>query len=270
MEELNKQNYFSNEMNEKYMSVSQYKDFEECEVKALAKLKGEYIEEKSKALLIGSYVDSYFSNELDQFKEENPQIFKKDGTLLKDFEKANEIIKVIEQDELLMHYLSGEKQKIFTGTIGGVLIKIKVDSYLEDECIVDQKIIASIKELVWKKINGKNTQVPFVSAYGYDTQGAVYQEIVRQNTNKKLPFILAPTTKEEVPDKELIRIDQEFLDKALKDFEEKVGRYDLIKKGLVEPIGCGNCPVCRSKKVLKGVVSYKELYNLESEETDYD
>ena len=262
MEKLTNENYFLPEMNMEYMSVSQFKDFEECEVHALAKLKGEYVEEKSKALLVGSYVDAYFSNEMEQFKAENPQIFKKDGTLLKDFEKANEIIKAIENDPLMMKYLGGKKQVVMTGVINGVKVKIKIDSLLP-YAIVDQKIMASIRELVWKydEETKRNRQVDFVEAFGYDIQGAVYQEIARQNLGEKLPFILAPTTKEEEPDKALIQIDQEFLDKKLQYFASKVQRYDMIKKGIIEPVGCGHCPSCRKARKLTDVVSYKELFN---------
>ena len=264
MEKLTNENYFSPEMNMEYMSVSSFKDFENCEVHALAKLKGEYVEEKSKALLIGSYIDAYFSNELEQFKAENPQIFKKDGTLLKDFEKANDIIKAIESDELLMKYLGGKKQVVMTGTINGVKVKIKIDSLLP-YAIVDQKIMASIKELIWvyDQDTKRNKQVDFIEAFGYDLQGAVYQEIARQNLGVQLPFILAPTTKEEEPDKALIQIDQDILDKKLEYFASKVQRYDLIKKGIIEPIGCGNCPSCRKKKKLTEVVSYKALFGKE-------
>ena len=262
MEKLTNENYFSPEMNMEYMSVYQFKDFEECEVHALAKLKGEYVEEKSKALLVGSYVDAYFSNEMEQFKLENPQIFKKDGTLLKDFEKANEIIKAIENDPLMMKYLGGKKQVVMTGTINGVKVKIKIDSLLP-YAIVDQKVMSSIKELTWKwdEELKRNKQIDFVEAFGYDLQGAVYQEIVRQNTGNKLPFILAPTTKEEEPDKALIQIDQEYLDEKLEYFASRVQRYDLIKKGVIDPNGCGNCPSCRKAKKLTEVVSYKELFN---------
>lgn len=264
MEELvlTNKNYFSQEANRLYLSVSQYKDFAECEVLAMAKLNGEYVEEKSKALLIGSYIDAYFSNELDEFKAENPQIFKKDGTLLKDFEKANEIIKVIEDDPLLMKYLGGKKQVIFTGIINGVPFKIKIDSLLP-YAIVDQKIMSSIRELVWKydKKTKRNRQMDFVEAYGYDIQGAVYQFITKQNLGEQLPFILAPTTKEESPDKALIQIDQEYLDKALEEVKENAPRYQAIKLGLIEPIGCGNCPVCRAKIKLTEVVSYKALFD---------
>ena len=254
-------NYFSPEANMEYMGASQFKDFKECEVHALAKLKGEYVEEKSKALMVGSYVDAYFSGEMEQFKLENPQIFKKDGTLLKDFEKANEIIEAINNDPLMLKYLSGQHQVVMTGKIAGVNFKIKVDSLL-DNVIVDQKIMSSIRELTWKydEETKRNKQLDFVEAFGYDIQGAIYQEIVFQNTGKKLPFVLAVATKEEGVDKALIQIDQEYLDKALALVKELAPRYDLIKKGVIEPVGCGKCPSCRKARKCEEVVSYKDFF----------
>ena len=259
--DLTQENYFSVEANTEYMGASQFKDFMKCEVDALAKVKGETDDEPSKAMLIGSYVDAYFSGELDQFKINNPQIFKKDGTLLKDFEQANEIISSIEQDELMLKYLGGEKQKILTGEINGVKFKIKVDSLLQD-AIVDQKIMSSIYNLEWEQdAEGRWYKADFVQTFGYDIQGAIYQEIVRQNTGKKLPFILAVATKEKNPDKALIQIDQYYLDKALQVVKDHCERFDLIKKGVIEPIGCGHCPTCRKDKVCTSVVSYETLFN---------
>ena len=258
--ELNNENYFSPEANLEYMSASQFKDFMKCEKDAIAKIIGETVEEPSKAMLVGSYVDAYFSGEMDEFKVKNPQIFKKDGTLLKDFEKANEIITAIESDELLMQYLNGKHQVIMTGEINGVKFKIKVDSLLPD-CIVDQKIMSSIQELIWVEKDGRNVKVDFVEAFGYDIQGAIYQEIVRQNTGKKLPFVLAVTTKEENPDKALIEIDQYYLDKALKLVQELAPHYDLVKQGVVKPVGCGKCPSCRIGLKVTGIVSYETLFN---------
>ena len=258
--ELNNENYFSPEANLEYMSASQFKDFMKCEKDAIAKIIGETVEEYSKAMLVGSYVDAYFSGEMDEFKVKNPQIFKKDGTLLKDFEKANEIIAAIESDDLLMQYLNGKHQVIMTGEINGVKFKIKVDSLLPD-CIVDQKIMSSIQELIWVEKDGRNVKVDFVEAFGYDIQGAIYQEIVRQNTGKKLPFVLAVTTKEENPDKALIEIDQYYLDKALKLVQELAPHYDLVKQGVVKPVGCGKCPSCRIGLKVTGIVSYETLFN---------
>ena len=251
--------------NIEYMSASQFKDFMKCEREALAKITGDYVEEQTKAMLVGAYVDAYFSNEMEEFIAKNPQIFKKDGTLLKDFERANEIIQTIENDPMLMEYLNGEHQVIMTGEISGVKFKIKIDALLKG-CIVDQKIMSSIADLIWvEDENGFSHKVDFVQAYGYDIQGAIYQEIVRQNIGKKLPFVLAVTTKEECPDKALIMIDQYYLDKALQLVKDNCEHFDFIKKGIVLPKGCGKCPTCRKTKMVKGVISYKDLFGKEIE-----
>ena len=266
--DINNENYFSTENNVKYMSCSQFKDFMKCEVEALAKVKGELVEEKSPALLFGGYVDAYFSNELDQYLEQygGEMINSKTGELKAPFKSITEVIKAIETDEILMKYLDGQKQVVMVGEIANVLFKIKVDSLFPD-MIVDQKVMSSIKEKIWieDKSTGRNIKTDFVEAFGYDIQGAIYQEIVRQNTGKKLPFILAVTTKEENPDKALIQIDQEYLDKALELVKELAPHFDLVKKGLIEPNGCGRCPSCRKDLKVSGVVSYKDLFNKVSE-----
>lgn len=254
--ELTNKNYFSQEANMEYMSVSQYKDFKKCEVEALDKLMGVIQEEKSDALLFGGYVDAYFSNELDEYIAENPQMFNsKTGELKAPFKGINEVIKTIEEDEYLMSFLNGQKQVILTGEIAGVLFKAKIDSLLDDY-IVDQKIMKDLKPLWVEELHKK---AHFIEAYGYDVQGAVYQELLRQKVEKQLPFIIAATTKEEAPDKALIQIDQVYLDKALEEVKELAPRFDLIKKGLVAPIGCGNCPSCRRRKKLTRIDRYSDL-----------
>lgn len=257
MEKLDLSNYYSQQANMEYMSVSTFKDFMKCEKYALAKIKGEYVEEKSKALLVGGYVDAYFSNRLEQFKEENPQIFKKDGTLLKDFEKANEVIQVIENDDFFKNHIKGDTQVILTGEIAGVKFKGALDFL--NERIVDLKCVASIREPVWVVRDGKNVKTDFIDAYGYDLQGAVYQELVRQQYGLELPFDIACVSKEEEPDKAIINIENEYLARQLELVKELAPRYDQIKKGLIEPNGCGNCPVCRKLNRLNRVLSYKEM-----------
>ena len=259
--ELTNENYFSTENNMKYMSASQFKDFQKCEVEALAKANGTLVQEKTPALLFGGYVDACFSNELEQFKLDNPDMFLKTGELKATYKNVEEVIKAIETDELMMNYLNGQKQVVMVGEIAGVPFKIKVDALHEDK-IVDQKIMSSIYERVWvEDENGRNVKTDFIAAYGYDIQGAIYQEIVRQNTGKKLPFILAVCTKEENPDKALIEIDQEYLDNALEIVKRYAPDYDLIKKGLVAPKGCGHCSSCRKDKKVSYVISYKDLFN---------
>lgn len=254
---LTNANYFSLENQMKYMGVSQYKAFKKCQASALAEVTGEYVRKPTTALLVGSYVDSYFEGELDNFKLLHPELFKRDGTLKSEFAKANEIITRIESDKLFMDYLSGEKQVIMTGTIEGVAIKIKVD-VLHDDKIVDLKIMADFAD----KYIEEQGRVSWVEAWGYDIQGAVYQEIVRQNIGRKLPFYLSAATKENEPDIDIVQIPQEFLDYELEEFCENVPLYDAIKKGLIEPERCEHCDFCKRTKVLKqprmlGVLDYE-------------
>lgn len=271
---LTDENYHGVESRMKYMGSSQFKDFLKCEKEALKRCKGELEDKSTDALLFGGYVDAYFSNELDSFVKKHPEMFNaKNGELKAPFKSIDKVIETIKNDELLLKYLSGEHQKIMVGEIVGVPFKIKIDSLLP-KVIVDQKIMRDLN-YVWIEQDGKNVKTDFIKAYGYDIQGAIYQEIERQNhlketgEDRKLPFVLAVTTKEEYPDKALIKIDQEYLDEALDLVKRLAPRFDSIKKGLVEPIGCGKCGVCRSEKRLEGIQSYKKLFHNVEDDIEY-
>lgn len=276
--ELTNENYHGTEARMEYMGYSQFRDFLQCEKQALARVKGEIEDKTSPALLFGSYVDNYFSHEIpmDMFIAQHPEMFTKQGTLKSDFKNVEAVIKTIEEDELLMKYLSGEHQVIMTGVIAGVKFKIKIDSYHPNKVIVDQKIMKDMAN-VWVEVkdedgNKRNVKLDFVMAWRYDLEGAIYQEIERQvhlkktGEDRKLPFVLAVTTKEDVPDKELIEIDQDVLDAALQEVIEKAPRFDAIKRGEIAPVSCGDCDVCRQEKKLTGVFSYKKLFHKEEEE----
>ena len=132
--QLTEENYYSDIANYEYMSVSQFKDFNgtygrvACEEAALAKLKGEYAQASSTALMVGSYVDRYFEGTLDAFKSEHTEMFKKDGNLKAEYVKADALIQRAERDELFMKYMSGEKQVIMTAELYGTPWKIKMDN----------------------------------------------------------------------------------------------------------------------------------------------
>ena len=276
--ELTNENYHSTEARKEYMGYSQFKDFLQCEKEALAKVNGEIEEKSTPALLFGSYVDNYFSKEIPMadFTAKHPEMFTQKGTLRSDYASVQAVIDTIEQDELLFKYLSGEHQVIMTGEIAGVKFKIKIDSYHPNKLIVDQKIMKDMKD-IWVEVcdedgNKRNVKMDFVMAWRYDLEGAIYQEIERQNhlretgEDRKLPFVLAVTTKEDVPDKELIELDQDILDSALQEVIEKAPRFDAIKRGEIEPTSCGDCDYCRKEKKLTGVFSYKKLFHKEEEE----
>lgn len=87
------------------------------------------------------------SKDLKEFKKENPDLFLKNGELKADYRLAEEIIKQIKKDTMFMKYISGKHQKIMTGEISNIPVKIKIDS-LHDACITDLKIIRNM-DLIW-------------------------------------------------------------------------------------------------------------------------
>ena len=252
---LTQRNYFSRKANKEYMSVSQFKAFEKCEHSALAEIKGKYKRETTTALLVGSYVDAYFEGTLANFIKKNPDIFKKNGELKADYIQAEAIVQRILKDKLFMKYLSGEKQVIMTGNICGVPVKIKVDSLLDDK-IVDLKIVKDFENIY----DTEKGLLPWFEYWGYILQGAVYQEIVRQNTGKTLPFYLAAATKEKVTDIDIVGINQHYLDFAFDRFKADIGRYDAIKQGIIAPERCKKCEYCKNSKVLTEPTEAEEYY----------
>ena len=259
---LTADNYYSDEANRQYMSVSQFKDFNGtygrigCEFAAMEKLAGRWNPEPSTALMVGSYVDSYVEGTLDDFKSRNPDIFTAKGELKAPYKKAEEIIARIERDKYFMKYLSGEKQTIMAGDLFGCQWKIKMDSYIPGVAIVDLKVMSSITDLKWVKDIG---YLDFVRYWNYDIQGAVYQKIVEINTGKKLPFFIAAVTKETEPDIRIIHVTQNYLDEALLIVESNINRVLMVKNGEVEPDRCDLCDCCKHNRILRRPISIMDL-----------
>ena len=252
---LNNLNYHSPEANRAYWSVSQFKAFSKCEFGGLEEARGARIREVTDSLLIGSYVDAYFSGETDEFMSMNGHLmFKKNGELLAKFVHADEIISRVKEDPLMMDFLSGEKQVIRTGELFGVPWKIKMDVF-NGERIVDLKCVRDFNDIKDPGYGWRS----WVEYWGYDIQGAVYQKIeqISSGRSEPLPFYIAAVTKEKVPDIKILHIGQEYLDAALNLVEAKIERFDLIKQGDVEPIRCEHCDYCKQTKVLKGPEEYQ-------------
>ncbi len=252
MKILTNENYYEDD---DYFSVSSFKKFMKCEVDAL---NGVYNTGKSEAMMVGSYVDSYVEGTLDEFIENNPEIYstrgETKGKLKAQFKKANEVCEVIDNDETLQYFLSGDKQTIMTGEIAGVPFKIKMDSYLPNVFISDLKVMHSIR-------NANGNYIDFIGEYGYTIQMAVYQEIVYQNTGLRLPCYIVALTKETHVDRLVIEIEQEYLNMALDIVKEHAPRLYDVKLGFQEPVGCGVCKSCRSLKKGTEIITYSEMIN---------
>lgn len=272
MTEVTQENYYSPEMQMKYMGSTQYKAFQKCEAAALAELKGEYNSPVTSALLIGGYVDAYFSGEWYAYMEQHPEMFRRDSSLKAEFQRADDIIRAMERDRLYMLLMSGQKQVIRTGFIAGVPFKIRIDSLLDgdtctrivlefpeaakaiglcDGAIVDQKVVRDFLP-VWSE--EAHERVSFVEAWGYDIQGAIYQEI----EGNMLPFVIAAGTKEDSPDLGAFYVPDDVLREKLAEIEDNAPRYQAIKEGRIPPRRCGRCAYCRRTKRLTGILPYND------------
>lgn len=261
--ELTDENYYSNEADNVFMSVSQYHNFvgtlayKGCQAMAMAMLTSGYQKEKTAAMLVGSYVDAYFEGTLDEFKSNNPEIFTLKGELRAEYKNAEKIIAVAESDVYFTKFIYGsEKQVILTGEIGGVVWKGKLDYLFPDRCIVDLKVIKSITEKTYVDGFGK---VNYIDASGYIDQAAIYQELVRQKTGKILPFYHAVLSKENTPDHEIIQIPQEKIDDALKDILSNLPSVLAVKNAEVHPHRCETCDYCKATKKLSSPKNYYDL-----------
>ena len=263
MDFLTEENYFSKENELKYIGSSQFKDFLKCETEALKKINGEIEEEKSTSLLASSYIDEYFSGTIESFKEKHPEMFSSrgetKGQLKSEFKNLDDIINQAEKDPKFMKYINGEHQVIMTGEIEDVPVKIKIDSYFKNKCIVDLKAVKDFN-LIWN--DKDHCKDNFIDFYDYTIQAAIYQEIVRQNTGVQLPFIIAALTKEKISERALLNIPQEIINEKLAFVKSHIKRFKMIKDGLIEPTKCGKCDYCKSIAKIINIYNYKDYFNM--------
>ena len=252
---LTAENYFSPEAQLEYMGSTQFKSFLACPAATMAELYGEWHPEPSTALLVGSFVDAYFEGTLDLFKAQHPEILTQKGGLKSDYIQAERIIERIERDAMFMRYLSGQKQVIMTGEIAGVPFKVKIDSFHPGRVIVDLKIMRDLED-AWNDAEGH--RCPYWMNWGYGYQGAIYREIVRQNTGDTLPFFIAAATKQKVTRLEIGQIDPVRLDYCLDIVKHEAPRFAAIKRGEIMPERCEKCDYCAETAVLSEIVPYRE------------
>ena len=268
---LTAENYYSQEANEKYVSVSQYKDFygtpdkRGCECMALAKMRGEWETPMTKALMVGSYVDAYFEGTLSTFAAQHPEIYssrgKTAGQLKAEYGQASIMIDRASKDDLFMKYMEGEKQVIMTGEIEGVPVKIKIDS-TDGRRITDLKTVKSINETFFIKDSGE--RVSFVEKWNYDLQAAVYQEIYRQNTGDLLPFYICAISKDKTdniphPRIAVIELQPMLIQERLTEVKHNINHIQDLKNGVMDPIPCGVCDWCADNLPLDTVVTSDQL-----------
>lgn len=256
---LTEQNYYSREADLEYMSVSQFKLFEECEEKALAIIKGDFTIEQKDAFLEGELFEALVAGDAELFYAQHPEIIASRGAtkgeLKANFKKVLNAAKRFNEQDFFKDIINrSQKQVILTGTINGVKIKGRLDLLdLKNKLLPDIKCMADYKDS-WDK--DAKCYKPWYYTYNYVLQLAVYQELVRQNYNIICDTCLLSASKEEIPDLQALIFDNELLKVELENFANKVKYYDDLKKGIGTPQRCNSCDHC---KMNKKITNFEEV-----------
>lgn len=268
MMKLTSENYFSQEANKHYMSVSQFKEltpaFGGCEAKGMAKINGQYEQEPIMAFVEGHYVHAWQEGKLEAFKANNPDLYSTrgptKGELKTNFKHCKKMIEVLENDPLVMKVLSGEKEVIMVAELFGIKWKIMIDSYNPLASIfADLKALKEMDGKFWNK--EAQCYENFLEKYGYIVQMSVYSEIEKKTTGRKEWLIptMVVVTKQNPPDHEIIYFDHEDIQQHLNIVENHIERVKQVKNGEVEPIRCESCDYCRLTKKIERIKHHKEF-----------
>lgn len=270
---LTAKNYYNHKTDWQYMSVSLFKEFEQCEARTLAILKGKWqpiiIETP---LLVGNYVHSKFESADSHrhfIRENREKIMTKptkkypEGHLRSEFKVADNMIECLKNDQMFTNYYTpGQKEVIVVGKIDGYWWKGKIDSLVLDKnYFCDLKTVDDIHKGHWDSVLHK--YIPFIQAREYDLQMAVYEELVKQSFNKICqPYIFA-VSKQTPPDKIAIDFtgtDDEYSMKTdLEKIKELQPHFWSVLNGEEAPNNCGKCDYCRKIKQLSNFTHATEI-----------
>lgn len=261
---LCEENYYSQWARERFasfhdiISILGTPAYSSCEARALAERKEEWHEEETQALLVGSFVDSYYDGSLDKFKAEHPGIFTNKGELRAPYKQAEKMIERCERDELFKAAMSGEKQKILCCYVPELDLwcRAKLDSFDKDRFITDLKTTQNI----YKPVKTKEGYYDFCTAYSYDKQLSFYRRLAEIIYGKQLPCYIAAVEKSDYPAIELINIDSDTLDEAYQSIVDNIDRFKAIVNGEITPYACNRCNYCNVSKKLKAPISLDELF----------
>ena len=250
--------YYSVEANKQWCSASQFKDIcgfplrPGCEERALKTINGEWVPETTKALIMGSLLDALWENDdpdylIERFPDCVSSRGATKGQLKSEYQQIVNIYQMTLNSKKFCDYMSGIKQQVMVGEIEGLPYKIKIDSYIPGMAIVDLKTTQTLDRNHRYYIPDSGEKLPFYLAYGYDTQLAIYREIVRQNTGETLPCYLAVADKQTHPICDIIGLTPKLLDEALENVKQNSEKIIMLKSGEIEPIRCehSDCDYCR-------------------------
>lgn len=273
MVELTQENYYQDTSR---LSYSRYKRYKQCQAKAYAVDNGIWVEERDETpLLLGNYVHSYFESAEahEKFMAENgdkllAKAGKNKGNLKSEFIIGDKMIESLKDDDGFNRLYHGypsdnvEKEMIVYGEIEGVPVKGKLDSVnLSRGYFVDLKTMKSIYAEEWNADLRKRVPaaVNNILNFGYHGQLGLYRELLKQMTGQEFRPLIVAVSKENVPDKDILKIDEEWLEDGLDNLKADIVEVWDVIQGKQKPKSCGHCDYCRSQKKLNAVISLNDL-----------
>jgi hypothetical protein len=231
----------------------------------------------NKNFFIGHFVEDLIcggdGNEVLNREDYKDNVLTKAGKPLAFVTASRYYADVVLQDQGFMKWINdinSEFQVILTGVLGGFKFKCAIDVLNlkgfegGNPFILDLKTTGKpLNNLVWvENDEGKNVKVPFIEAWGYHTQLAIYREIVFQNYDILCDIHIGVVTKTIPADKEIIDMTDAFdYPYLIRGVIAKCKKIDYeMKMNIIEK--CGTCDDCIKAKKINGSIPYKEKYNL--------
>jgi len=288
---LNAENYFSLEADRGFMSCSQFKIWDLCELQAYHRyVLGTTKQKDKKCFDEGHFVHSYFEGReefhkhfyenIEKYTCEKGRAPNKVRVLRSEFKKALRACIKANRDNYIRTAMVGESEKIFTGKFAGTEWKIKVDRVTKDEPyrFSDLKYVKTLQRDYW--VNGylddygdfkkeqenhlwfeKNIKTYFYEHWNYWQRFAVYWKVLYVATGKSFTPYLPAISKEVPADIEVYGFADEFRLKMELDYiEEKMPRILDVKLGREKPKGCGKCALCRKYKKITRIVEAESIF----------
>lgn len=286
--DLTEENYFTLAIDTGYLSSHQFRSFAECPAKEIARLKGEYDPGDKRHYAIGRYIDGalttpkrmgklvhrdreiifkkpaikkceawcqdqkepvawdFKKNPIEDFFKQYPQVWES-GDKMADVILADAMIAAAKSDKAFMAVMKGQCQMILVGELDGIAIKGIPDVINPPkERFTDLKSSKDFGTL-WDVELRK--RVPWYEFWGYWTQLALYQELIRQNYDMTMLPIIAGISKKTPPGRQIVCFeDQERLDRELQKLRDMIPSIKRWKSGEEVAPACGkidDCDWCR-------------------------
>ena len=250
---LSDKNYYADTT---YLSNSTIQSYKMCSAKAEALRKGEWKQEGFNInFAIGHAFESMLQGDFDsrysKTEEAKALLFNKNGSENAKLKAVRDMVAMCSKSKLYKLATTGDYEPIFTGEIHGVLFKCKVDVLnVEKGFFTDIKTTKDL-EPSWNKEH--RTFMPFYENWNYWRQLAIYQELIFQNTGKKLQPFIAVSSKQKPYYFDVLEVAQyddgtfqERLEHELDELEHDIELIEGIRSGEIAPVRCNssNCEFC--------------------------